>query len=447
MVCLTAGLLSACAPVGPDYLAPTMALPAGYADGGASSLGPAASQVWWEGLADPVLSGLMARGLAQNLTVRAAHERVREAEAMAAANGRDAAYGGDAELGLTNVWTEDGFGPSDEQARANVGFNLDLFGLRARAREQSAAHLQSAIYQVGAAKLAYQEALVTAYLNARYHQAALGMAEQSVARQRRMVEAIDGQSSLGGTTQVIVRRERGELADRMAELPAMRATYRVSAQQIATLVGLSGQEVLDGLASGSGLPRPPGGIEAGVPIDLLRNRPDILASERELAAATAAIGVAQAQLYPALSISGNITLDPGAAVALGPRLTIPVLSIPGQRALTDAARARTAQAELDWRETVLKAVENVETQLALTAARRDEIGARQSALDQYRMALRLVNEGHSLGANTPMDVIRAETDAAGAAERLLRAQHDHALAWARLNLATGRGWQIGAPAN
>lgn len=163
-------LLSACA-VGPDYRAPTMGLPARFAEGDAATDGDVALERWWTGFRDPTLTALADRGLAQNLDILTAVERINQAEAAVRGTGAAALVTGSV-TGETGRSEQQGTISTESSATAAAGLVIDLFGGEARARQQAVAQLEATQLDVGTARLAYLSSLVGAYIDARYYQEA-----------------------------------------------------------------------------------------------------------------------------------------------------------------------------------------------------------------------------------------------------------------------------------
>jgi outer membrane protein TolC len=197
------------------------------------------------------------------------------------------------------------------------------------------------------------------------------------------------------------------------------------------------------------IPRGPDSIAVGIPADTLRRRPDVRSAERQLAAATARIGVAKAALFPALSISGNINSDAASVGKLGDMLTgglfagiTQTIFDAGRHASqVRAARAGTDLAFANYRQTVLSGLEDVENAIqALEAAK-----ARQAqlavALDASNNAALYARSQYRSGLIDFLTVLQSEQSLLSARDQLASARADEALALVQLYLALGGGWQ------
>lgn len=194
------------------------------------------------------------------------------------------------------------------------------------------------------------------------------------------------------------------------------------------------------MQKGAPLLRTPGRVKAGVPADLLRNRPDLRASEASLRAAVAAVGVAEADLLPSITLSGTVANSSGTrSWSLGPELSLPVLNRGALRANRDAKVSAARQAELSWRSAVNGAVEDVQ----VAASNLTQYRLRQSALEQaarsYGHALGLAQQNYEAGAITLLDLLDTDRSAASARISAASAANETAQEWAFLQIALGAG--------
>lgn len=433
-------LLAACT-VGPDYRAPTIGLAARFAEGAGSSDGDVALERWWTGFDDATLNQLANRGLAQNLDILTAVERINEAEAALRATGAAALVTGNVGAEAARV-SQQGTIDTESAATAAADFVIDLFGGETRSRQQAAAELEGATLDVGTARLAYLSSLVGGYIDARYYQEAAAITRGLIDTRQQTLELVQRQQSVGLATDLDVLQAQALLEETRATLPAFEQGYASSVYAIATLLATPAQPIMTGLQRGAPQPRPPRGAEAGVPADLLRNRPDVRSTERAYAAAVANIGVAEAELYPALDLSGSISASNPSSWSFGPALALPVLNQPVLRASRDQAISQAKQSELAWRQSVLSAVEEVQTAQGAVIRDRRELAAQQSATDMYRRARDLARETYEGGTTTFLDFLDAERSAGTTA--LVLALSTRALAndWTSLQIAAGRGWAV-----
>ncbi|SIS70426.1 efflux transporter outer membrane subunit [Phaeovulum vinaykumarii] len=440
---LSALVLAGCA-VGPDFRRPEVALETRFVGGDAASIGAVARQAWWQDYRDPVLSDLVARGLAQGLDVMAASERLREAEANLRATG-DSALSGSLAAAQTRAGGDGLVNTDTASASLGAAYVLDLFGGVRRAREGARADVVSARAAEETTRLAFLAELVAAYSDARYYQEALALSRQTIAARAETVEITRRQFAAGAATEYELAQAEALLQTARADLPQYAAQFDARVFAIATLLAEPAGPLRTRLQRGAPQLRIPGGSRTGVPADLLRNRPDVRGAEADLASAVAAVGVAEADLYPALTLSGTLARANGADTwSFGPGLSLPVLSQGSLRGARDAAVSRARQAEIDWRAAILAAVEDVTVARSNLDRYRQRAAALRRAADSYDRALKLAQANYRNGAITLLDLL--ETDRSAASARIAAASgvNEAAKAWASLRIATGAGAAVAA---
>ncbi|MBY5570961.1 efflux transporter outer membrane subunit [Rhizobium leguminosarum] len=449
-------LLSGCV-VGPDHAPPEMPLPAKFGEGGTKSVGDVATAAWWTAFSDPKLNGYVQAGLDQNLTVQQAIERINAASANVIAAGAG---------GLPNLNVGASHTISGQRGELRTQFDtrntsagdvqlswlLDLFGLYKRSTESALASLDSAYASADVAKLTLVQDLVSSYIDVRYYQQRLALSRANLKSRQETFELTKFQLEAGAASRLDVVQAEGLVQSTLAEIPGLETNIRISAHHIATLLGLPASALVDELLKGRGQPVFRGGITSGIPADLIRNRPDIRVAERDLAAATANIGVAQAQLYPSISLSGSISpsyinqrgVHGGlTGWSFGPTLNLPIFDGGALRANVKTAQSNAANAYLNWKSTVLSAVEQVEN--ALSAVRRDArtVAALQAQVKTTQETLELSTASYKDGASSLLDVLDAQRQVSLAQASLAAAVQQMAKDYVSLNIAIGGGFAPG----
>ena len=349
-------VLSACA-VGPDYRTPAVALDAGFINAGATAVNatvPGADiQRFWRGFDDAVLSQLVERALAANGDVRIAQARLRESRALLEGARAELLPEVDASANVGRSLTPEYLlpGTSRSQRTATVydaGFTanweLDFFGRNRRASEAAAAGVDASAAGVAAVWTSISAEVARIYLELRGLQQRQQVADQSIANQRDTLRLTEARLEYGRGTRLDVARARSLLGSTEATLPALQAAIDRNAYRLATLTAQSPRVVLAQLAAGpAGLPSLPvtdlGALPIGTPELLLRRRPDLIQAERQLAASTANIGVATADLFPRISLSGLIGLT---SVRLGDLSDSGASSASSSSAHADKSNSRAA---------------------------------------------------------------------------------------------------------
>lgn len=460
-------LLSGCV-VGPDYQKPETALPAKFSESKSASADNVTLNPWWESFRDKRLNDLVHQGMNENLTVLQALQRIDAAEANVIVAGAGAlpSLGASAEgtvsgqdgSYLRRVNSATGGASHSESKSINAGLSaswvLDFFGQYRRQKEAANASLDAAYDDVNVARLAYLSDLVSSYVNARYYQEALALSRKNLQSRRESLKLTNEIKEAGAASSLDVLQTEGLVNQTLADLPALETGFHQSANHIATLLGVPAATITSSLIKGSSQPMPRYATRTGIPADLVRNRPDIRAAERRLQAATAAIGVAEADLYPSIQLGGSISATRNfnanvgslSSWSFGPTLSLPIFNGGALKAQVKIARSEAEQQYLTWKSTVLNAVEEVEN--AQTALIRDgqTVAALRKVVNSYEQTLNLARESYRGGASTILDVLDAERNVATARLSLASAIRQLARDYVSLNVAIGGGSAIGTPA-
>lgn len=432
-------VVAGCSAVGPDYAAPKAEASAQFVGGGSSALVDAAQVAWWKSLKEPLLNELIAKGLAQNLDIAASLERIEAARAQLGQTGENAQVTGG--IGVQSTRRDAGVGRVRTNAvSGDANFVFDLFGGFRRGVEQAEAGLEQAQFNASTVRLGYLAELTSSYVNARYFQNAAEISRRTVASQNRTLELVRIRLDAGDASQLEVQQARQVLDRSKADLPILRANFEANVFRMATLLAQPAGPLLVQMQRGARLPSPNRIGKTGVPADLVRNRPDIRAAERALAAATAGIGVAEAQLYPSLNLRGDIAISSQGTWSFGPAIALPVLNRGVLAARRNAAISQAKQAEIEWRSAVLSATEDVQTSLSLLQGLNGQVAAFRRVTDASTNLVELSRASYENGASPITDVLDAETALSSSRFSLLGARRDLVLAWVELQVATGKGW-------
>jgi len=455
---LTAGpgmlALSACV-VGPGFHPPApaaLAVPPTYSvllDPSAQS----ATARWWNQFGDPDLTRLEEAGLAANLDIAQALSRLRQvrealAQARSAAVPTISASGGYTRTQAIAAPAGTSLSGDSLTSSADAAYQIDLFGGRSRAIEAARADSEASRFDYAAVALTVQSTIAGTYLQVRLLQANLANAEEARSNQTDNLQIADWRRQAGLIGELDVDLARTQLAQTSATIPQIDSNLSQAIAALGVLLGRDPGALRAELAQPQPIPAGPAGLAVGIPADVLRQRPDVRSEERSLAAATARIGVAEAALYPTLSLGGSIgtgsatlsspfDLITGQAFARiaqtifdGGRLRSQVRS---QRAATDGAFAR-------YKQTVLVALEDVENAtVALQAANRRQIQfdlAETSATSSAALARQQYRSGLIDYAALLISENLLITSRNGAAQ----ARCDRAAALVQLYAALGGGW-------
>lgn len=431
--------------------------------GGALSEAELAS--WWTRLDDPLLTGLINKAVASNLDIVQAQARLRQArESLVQARGAFLPQvnasgsggrnysnrgGGTRVIDGNVVSTGSDSWSSSYSLGANASWQIDLFGELSRSAEAARGDLAASGYDLANVRMTIIAELVTNYVQARQAQEQLRIARETQAIQQDNYNIANWRLQAGLVSSLDEQQARAQLAQTNAAIPQLEASLRGSLNRIAVLTGQAPGEATRTLEAPAPIPAASTTIATGIPADTLRQRPDVRAAERNLAAATARIGVAQAQLYPSLGISSNIGTNASSIKSLfdiitggvfaniaqvifdGGRLASQVRS---QRAATDAAFAA-------YKQSVLTALEDVENAMASLNSARQRKAEFATAFDASNNAALLARSQYQSGLIDFQTLSNTETTLLSARNSLASAQADEVLAIAQLYNALGGGWQ------
>jgi len=448
-------LLSGCV-VGPDYETPQTALPIKFSEGSTRAAADVTLQPWWTAFNDRRLNTLVDQGLDQNLDVLQALERITSAEASFEAADAGAfpqlTLSASQETGKRDAkgaLSSDTPSTSTTTGNLNVSWLLDLFGQYRRSKESAKATLDAAYAQTDVARLTFLSNVVTAYVDARYYQERIAIARKNLQSRRETLELTRLQLEAGAASRLDVVQSEGLVNSTLAEIPALEISFRQSVHRIALLLGLPATSLLADLQKGAAQPYFRRSVSAGVPADLIRNRPDIRAAERNLAAATAEIGVAEAALYPSISLNGSISpiyastsnaFGASTTWGFGPSLNLPIFDAGTRVARIKANEAAAREAYLAWKEAVLNAVAEVENALVAVNRTRQTVSALTATVRSYEEALSLATASYRDGASSLLDVLDAQRNVASAQASLAQAVQQLANGYVQLNVAIGGGY-------
>lgn len=437
LVLLTAGCASL-PRAGPDYVAPDPAPPAAWhaAEAAAASTAPAE---WWRLFGDPVLDGLIADVLAANRDAAAAQADLRRARALrgvaAGRLGPDGTVGGQAQA-LSQ--SENGLipfghipGTSADTELFDVGFDarweLDVFGGARRGVEAADARVGASAAALEEVRLSLVGEAARTYFEVRGAQHRLQAAQRAADLQRATRDLVSARLRAGDAAAFDL--DRAELALRATEatLPGLEAEVRAGAYRLAVLAAESPEQAYARVAEARPMPVAPE-LGAEPPRQVLLRRPDLRRAERLLAAETADIGVAAADLYPKLSLFGSAgtqAVDAGdllksASLSLlgAVSIEVPVFNRGALRAKVEAETAEAEAALRRFEQTSMAAVQEVETALARHARARQAVDRREAAVASAGRAARLARLRYDAGEDPLSVVLDAERDLAEAENQL-----------------------------
>lgn len=463
---LPAALLLALAgcTVGPDYVRPDTPAPAAFAEANADHYASAQpASALWASFDDPVLGALIDRALAENRTLAQSAARLAEARALrgletfalfpvvtAQASGdRSQPSGRDPfippDIGRTDTY----------RAGFDANWEIDLFGRARNARKAVRADEEAAAAALEAARQSVVAEVAQAYFNLRAEQERLRVQRRNVENLAENLALLELRRDAGRGTELDVARSNALGLAIASRLPNTEAAVVRQEQRLAVLTAQPIDALREVLGPPAPLPAMPALVEIGTPEDWLRRRPDVRQAERELAAATARVGVAVSEFFPRLSLlgAGGWTAqsygDLGESFAerwnFGPSLSWSFLDAGSVRQRVRASEARAAGALARYDEVVLLALEETENALAGYRAANRSAGALEMAVRRGRDATALARARFEAGAADTLVVLDAERTQLDLEDQYATAVAQRATALAALYKALAGDFARAAP--
>lgn len=452
----SAVILGGCA-VGPAYREPPPIAPTTWQaplPHGSTAAGVAE---WWrQQFDDAVLERLVARTEADSPTLAKAWANIEKARAtltaagaagLPNATGQASIARARQQAGVTTVDT-----PTTRSAGIDAAWELDLFGKIRRGTEAAQARIDARVNDWHDARISLAAEVADIYVQYRGCELLSDAYARELASTRETARATADLVVAGFSAPADGALARAAVASTSSTLFAQRAQCRLLIKSLVSLTGFDESALLTLLAEGGRhLPLPAALEVQSVPAQVLRQRPDLASRERELAAASAEIGAAVADLYPSLSLSGTITVSAAGAMtgmttwAFGPSVSIPLFDGARRHAAVDRAHAAYASAYADYRQGVRNVVKEVEQALVSleSTARRSEEAER--AAQEYRRYFEATEQNWHAGGVSLLSLEEARRSALTAEIELIALQRDRVKYWIALYKALGGGWQPGAP--
>jgi NodT family efflux transporter outer membrane factor (OMF) lipoprotein len=463
-----AACLAGCVLVGPNYVAPTASelnVPSSWQ--GASPTTGTGLEVanWWQHLGDALLTRFITQAMQASPDVQSARAKLRQARAQ-----RRLAFG--------NLWptinasssaqhtetsqsgVEGGpngaqnVGVSGSQDLYDVGFDAswepDIVGGQRRALEAARADEEASWATLRQTYVTLAAEVARNYVDARSAQARIVIAQANLASQSETLALTEWRVQAGLTSSLDAEQARTNVEQVRAAIPVLETSLAEAEHRLAVLMGQAPGALHDDLATAAPIPHVPAPLTIGIPADILRQRPDVAAAERTLAAATARIGEAAAARYPNLTLSGSVGLQAMTIGALtnGSSLAASVLGklaqtvFDGGRISTqiDIQNAAQEQSLANYKAAVLGALEDVENALVSIANSQARATALTRAVESARNAALLARDRYTAGIIDFQVVLDTERTVLTVEESLNGAQADNVTAAIQLYKALGGGW-------
>ena len=396
---------------------------------------------WWHRFEDPTLDSLISRAVDANLDLRAAVLRIEEARAQRAVAASawlptlalDASYTrqrfsettpsgalfntvgnvhlpGGAAISFPNPYNQ-------FQLSGSASWEIDVFGRVRRSVEAADANVQVSIEDHRAVQIAMLADVAQSYVRLRGAQTRLRVAQENLGVIDELLELTRQRLAAGLTTHIDVSNARAQAEVTRAQIPAFELEITQDVNQLSRLLGREPEALRAELEPAAPVPDVPSQVSIGVPAELARHRPDIREAEAKLHAATAQVGVAVADLFPRLTLSAGGGVQSESAHQLfdwasrfgsfGPSIDLPIFDM-GRWRTMHLQGVRLEEAALDYRRTVLNALQETENAIAAYAADQERRVSLAAAVVQNRDALALSRDRYESGVTTFIDVLDVE---------------------------------------
>ena len=464
-----------CFSVGPDYHRKDPAVPNrfGSVDQDITTSGAVGMELlssWWKILQDPILNSLIERAVRGNQDMQIAQARVQQARALSLfSSSKLYPEGGPSGTYERFRRTESGSSRSASGAGSikreddlflagfDASWEIDIFGGVRREIEASKAELAGTEDSLRDTLITLQGEVARNYVEYRGLQLRLDIARKEIEIRKESAEIIEARVRAGFVSELDLARARGELASAESRVPSLENSLFAALHRIGVLLGSEPMSLATELRDTAALPRIPESLPAGLPSDLLRRRPDIRAAERDVAAATARIGVSTAQLFPRFSLtgtfgyqsneSGSVFRDASNFWTIGPTLRWPIFNFKRILATIEFSKAVQKETLARYEKSVLLSLEEVENSLVILSQEKRRKEALTEAVASNDLAVQFANERYLAGLQSYLAVIDALSAQYTAQDQLAQSMQNQVLGFVSLYKALGGGWLDFYPAD
>ncbi len=453
-------LLTACT-VGPDYKAPIIDAGLTFSNGASAEFSSQSVDIaWWKQFEDKILNELVEQSVLNNRDLQAAQANLRQARALYMEAGLSLAPAVTAHSNYNEQKRSAGalnnrsFAPR-ELKLYNIGFDafweVDLFGRVRRNVEASSDEVEAQEAGLRDLSVSLIAEVARNYFELRGLQNQLQTAKKNADNQRKTLEITQVRLESGRGTELDTARATAQLDYTLSTIPPLENSIQQAIHRLSVLTGQLPGTLTEKLSANAPLPKIPKTINIGQPAELLRRRPDIRVAERTLAAATARIGVATADLFPRVTFVGTIALEAGTLAglgaassdtySLGPRISWAALSMNRVFAQIKATDAHAEAGLAQYEQTVLNALEETENALVNYNRERSRCKLLTLAAQAGEKAYRLAHLRYSEGVSDFLTVLDVESRLLQDQSRLAQSETNTVTALAALYKALGGGWE------
>ena len=460
--------------VGPNYQRPDRAGPAVWQEAQSDGVNTRAAEVarWWTKFNDPLLNSIVERAVGSNLDLRSAEARVREARALRSVTASGAWPAADVSGSYTRSRTSEnafsfrsqggGVGASSfrgdnlgQQDLFRSGFDasweIDVFGGIRRSVEAADATVEATLEDRRNTLVTLLGEVATNYIDLRGFQRRLEVARANLKTQQETLELTKVRFDAGLASDLDVAQAESQVKTTEAQIPTLETSLKQVAHRLDVLIGSEPGSLWGDLSKQGEVPALPPEVLIGLPSELLRRRPDIRRAERQLAAATAQVGVAVADLFPKFSLTGAAGFQsisasdwfsgPSRFWSVGPTIRWPIFDAGRIRANIEVRDAQQEQALRQYEKTILTAFEEVENSLVSYAKEQARHRSLSEAVAANRRAVQMANELYTRGLLDFLNVLETQRSLYASESDLAQSQAAMASNLVALYKALGGGWE------
>jgi multidrug efflux system outer membrane protein len=452
-------LLSGCMLVGPAYKTPQTQMPEAFAN--QTQEGVSTQEVetaWWEGFKDDRLTQLVALALANNYDLRVATARLREARALLDETTFDRYPTVTSDASFTRQRLSKAVAPSSDRdielydAGFDATWELDFFGRVRRSIEASSAQVEAFEASRQDVTVSLLAEVARNYFELRGTQNRLAVARRNAENQRQTLDLTKALLEGGRGTELDTSRAEAQLTSTLATIPPLETTIKQAIYRLDVLIGQQPTTLDAELSEPVPLPTLPSLLALGSPADLLRRRPDIRVTERNLATATANVGVVTADLFPRVTLTGSIGLQAGSFLnlgqggsdrfAIGPGIFWAAFDLGRVKARIRAADARTEAALAQYEQRVLLALQETDSALIDFNRQQARLELLRASAQASEKASGLARVRYQFGVADFLTVLDAERTLLESQDRLADSETLTATTLVAVYKALGGGWEI-----
>ena len=460
--------------VGPNYQKPDLPVPSTWNEAQQKGVQVRSAELtrWWTSFNDPLLNSLIERAVSSNLDLRIAEARIREARATrtivassawptvdvsgsysrnrASANaiGSPTQNGGAVAAAPSGAQLEQNF----YQTGFDASWEIDVFGGIRRSVEAADATIEATVEDRRDVLVTLLGEVARNYIDLRGFQRRLEVTRDNLKAQLETLELTKVRFQAGLASDLDVAQQEAQANSTAAQIPGLETALKQAAYGLDVLLGSLPGSLWDELAVEKAIPSLPPEVLVGLPSELLRRRPDVRRAERQLAAATAQVGAATADLYPKFSLLGTVGLQSISASdwftgksrfwSIGPTISWPVFDAGRIRANIEVRNAQQEQALGQYEKTLLTAFQDVETSLVAYAKEQERHRSLVAAVAANRRALAMAQELYIRGLNDFLNGLEAQRSLSLTENELAQSQATMASNLVSLYKALGGGWEI-----